>query len=448
MIEKNQEYIVDIIDNGVEGEGIAKIDGFTIFVPNAIKGEKVRILIVKVNKNFGYGKILEILSISNKRNTKVDCTTYKQCGGCNLRHINYKDTLLIKNDVVKNTLKKALGRELPVEDIIGMEQPMYYRNKLQYPVGLINGETVMGVYANRTHRIIPTEVCFIQDKRSQEIARDVLEFIKHNNILPYNEETQTGVVRHIIVKVAKNTNEVMIVLVVNDEVTIDDEFVKWICSKHEITTIVKNINKENTNVILGKENVVLYGNGYIQDILGNYKFNISALSFYQVNPIQTEKLYKKAIELAKLNGDEVAFDLYCGIGTISIFLADHVKKVYGIEIVDDAVINAKQNAVLNKISNVDFIAGTVEDILPEILKKDIPDIVFVDPPRKGLDENTIDILLNIKPKKVIYISCNPATLARDLKLLEQMYDIRDIQPVDMFPFTSHVETISLLTIKK
>lgn len=446
-VEKNKEYIVDIIDNGFEGEGIAKIDNFAIFIPNAIKGEKAKIVIVKVNKNYAYGKILEILEPSKARNNDIDCATYKRCGGCNLRHMNYESTLSLKNSIVENILRKNINKEIPVNKIIGMENPINYRNKLQYPVGIENGKPVMGVYANRTHTIIPTNSCGIQDKKSQEIANDIFEFIRENNVQPYNEATQTGVVRHVIIKIGKKTNEVMVIIVVNDNFDKEKEFVKYITEKHNIKTIVKNINKNNTNVILGKKNVVLYGDGYIQDILGEYRFNISPLAFYQVNPVQTEKLYNTAIKLADLKGTEVAYDLYCGIGTISIFLAKHVKKVYGIEIIEDAIKDAKQNAMINNVNNVEFMVGDVEKTLPIILEKELPDVVFVDPPRKGLDNTTIQNLLKIKPKKIVYISCNPATLARDLKLLNEDYDIKKVQPVDMFPYTSHVECVSVLLLQ-
>lgn len=447
QIQKNETYIVDIIDNGFEGEGIAKIDNFAIFIPNAIKGEKIKVLIIKVNKNFAYGKIVQVLKRSDSRNIEIDCNTYSRCGGCNLRHMNYKTTLELKRNVVLNCLKKELKRDIKVEDTIGMENNLYYRNKLQYPVGLDKeGKPLMGVYATRTHEIVPTDNCYIQDKDSQKIADDVFKFIKDNNIEPYNEKTGKGLVRHIIVKKGKATNEAMLVLVLNSKkFTQETVLVKCITEKYKnIKTVIKNINNKNTNVILGEENIVLYGNGYIQDYLGEYKFNISPLAFYQVNPIQTEKLYNKAIELANLSGRETIYDLYCGIGTISIFLAKYAKKVYGIEIVEDAIKDAKQNAINNMAENIEFFAGDVEEILPSIIKKDKADVVFVDPPRKGLDENTVNNILKIEPEKMVYISCNPATLGRDLKIFEEKYNIEIVQPVDMFPWTSHVEAVVLL----
>ena len=440
-IEKNKEYVVEIIDNGIEGQGIAKIDGFTVFIPNAIKGEKIRVLIVKVNKNFAYGKIIQILEPSDIR-VEEDCKTYKMCGGCNLRHIKYEDTLKIKKSIVENCLYKELKRDIKVNDVIGMEEPKNYRNKLIYPVGSNkNNEIVMGVFANRTHNIVEVKECLIQDKVNQEIAKTVLEILKLNNIKPYNEENRSGNVRHIIVRNGKQSNEVMVILVCNERKenkNLEKNLVEELIKKYpQIKSIVKNINDKNTNVIMGEENINLYGNGYILDTLNEYTFKISPHSFYQVNPIQTVKLYNTSIELANLDKNVVVFDLYCGIGTISIFLAKHVKKVVGIEIVEAAIKDAKENAKINNIENIEFYAGDVEKTLPKILenKQNLPSVIFVDPPRRGLDNNTIEIIKNILPKKVIYISCNPATLARDIKLLEEKYDVKEVQPVDMFCYT-------------
>lgn len=451
--QKNQEYVVDVIDNGYDGEGIAKIDDFTIFIQGAIKGEKVRILILKVTKSFAYGKILEIIDPSNNR-TNVDCKTYSKCGGCTLRHIKYEETLKIKRDIVKNCLYKELHKEIDVNDTIGMKNPMYYRNKLQYPCGIDKAENpVMGIYSQRTHNIIvPESNCYIQNEKCSEIAKDIFDFAVKNNILPYNEETRKGTLRHIVIRIGIKTNEIMVTLVVNnDEFNNQDEFVDEITKKYpEIKTIVKNYNEKNTNVILGKTNKVIYGDGFIYDNLGKYKFKISPLSFYQVNPIQTEVLYNKAVEFAKLSGDETIFDLYCGIGTIGIFASDKVKKFYGIEVVEQAIEDAKENAKINNIANAEFYAGEVEKILPELIEKEnlSADVIFVDPPRKGCDNITIETLLKIMPKKIVYVSCNPATLARDIKLLEEKYILEKVQPVDMFPYTSHVECCTVLKLKK
>lgn len=451
-IRKNEEYIVDIIDNGFEGEGIAKINNFTIFVKGAIKGEKVKILILKVNSSYAFAKILEIIAKSEYR-CQEDCKSYKRCGGCDLRHIKYDKTLDIKRNMVQSLLNKTLKNQIKVNDTIGMENPFNYRNKAQYPVGIDKeGNSTFGVFANRTHDIIPIEDCKIQTKISEEIAKYILKFIQENKIKVYDEKINRGTFRHIIVKVGMKTDEVMCVLVINEEkIKNEKQLVSELKEKFpKIKTIVKNINNKNTNVILGNRNIILYGDGYIKDKLGEFTFKISPMSFYQINPIQTEKLYNLAIQKAELTGNETIFDLYCGIGTIGIFASKHVKQVYGIEIIPQAIQDAKENAKLNNIKNVEFIVGDVEFALSELIetRKIMPEVVFVDPPRKGLDNTTIQNLLKVEQKKIIYISCNPATLVRDLKTLEEKYEIKDITPVDMFPWTKHVEVVSVLGLKE
>ena len=447
-VKKNQEYIVDVIDNGFEGEGIAKIDGFTIFIPNAIKGEKLKILIVKVLSSHAFGKILEIINKSDKR-IESDCITYKRCGGCNLRHIKYDETLKMKQNAVQSLVNKTLKTKIQVKETIGMGNPYHYRNKAQYPVGVDKqGNPIMGVFANRTHEIIPIDNCLIQNEKSQQIAKFILDFVRENNISIYDEKTGKGLIRHIVTKIGIKTNEIMCVIVLNGRtIPKEKELVTEILEKFpEVKTIVKNINTKNTNVIMGKENINIYDNGYIYDILGDFKFKISPLSFYQVNPVQAEKLYELGVQAARISEKDIVFDLYCGIGTISLFMAKYAKKVYGIEIVEEAVNDAKENAKMNGISNVEFIAGDVENILDELIndKKIIPDIVMVDPPRKGLDNKSIENIMSIKPKKLVYISCNPATLVRDLSKLEGLYGVHEVIPVDMFPFTSHVECVTLM----
>ena len=449
-IEKNKEYIVDIIDNGYDGEGIAKIDEFTVFIPGAIKGEKIRVLILKVLSSHAFGKILEIISISPFRK-ELDCNTYKRCGGCNLRHIDYEETLNIKQNIVKNLINKNLKTDVEVKPVWGMGNPYYYRNKLQFPVGIDkNGNTVMGVYANRTHEIIPVEDCLIQDIESTKISKYILELIKKYNITAYNEETLSGIVRHVIIKKAFKTGEIMIIIVINDNnLPKLKEISDSIFSNYpNVKSIIINSNMKKTNVILGDKNVKTIGELYITDILGDFKFKISSHSFYQVNPVQAEAMYYYAVEEANISKEDIVFDLYCGIGTISLFLSKFAKKVYGVEIVEQAVEMANENAQLNNIDNTEFIAGDTELVLSDLLnnKKIIPDIIVVDPPRKGLDNTTIANILKIKPKKVIYISCNPASLTRDLSKLEDTYNVKSIQPFDMFPFTSHVECCSILKL--
>lgn len=451
MVEKNKEYIVDIIDNGFEGEGIAKIDGFTIFIPNAIKGEKVKILIIKVLKSHAFGKILDIIYKSDKR-IEYDCETYKRCGGCNMRHIEYEETLIMKRNSVQALVNKTLKNKVQVKNTIGMENPLHYRNKAQYPIGMNKeNKPVIGVFARRSHEIIPINNCLIQKPISEQIAKFILEYITKNNISVYDEKSGKGIFRHLVIKVGVKTNEVMCILVINahsfkNENKLVEELVK---NFPNIKTIVKNINTKNTNVIMGKENIVLYGDGYIKDILGDYTFKISPQSFYQVNPLQAEKLYNLGVEAAKITKNDIVFDLYCGIGTISLFMAKYAKKVYGVEIVEQAIKDAKENAKTNNIENTEFIAGDTEIVLDDLInnKKIIPDVVMVDPPRKGLDNRTIENINKIKPNRVIYISCNPATLIRDLAKFEENYEIKSIQPVDMFPFSSHVECVSVLQLK-
>lgn len=451
-VKKNKEYVVEIIDNGFEGEGIAKIDDFTIFIPASIKGEKVKILIVKVLTSYAFGKIIEIINPSIKRQ-EADCATYKRCGGCNLRHIKYEETLKMKQNAVQSLVDKTLKNKIKVYETLGMEKPYHYRNKLQYPVGIAkDGTPVMGVFANRTHEIIPVHKCFIQNEQAEQVAREIFNFIEKNKISVYNEKTRKGLVRHIVVKVGVKTNEIMAIIVINGKnIPNENDLVKELTRKFKnIKSIIKNINTKNTNVILGKENINLLGNGYIQDKLGDYIFNISPMSFYQVNPIQAEKLYNIGIENAKLSKSDIVFDLYCGIGTISLFMAKHVNKVYGVEIVEEAIDAAKENAKINNIENAEFIAGDVEKVLAELIedKKITPTAIVVDPPRKGLDNTSVSNILKIKPEKLIYISCNPATLVRDLSKLENIYNVNFIKPVDMFPFTSCVECCSVLQLKE
>ena len=451
-IQKNQEYIVEIIDNGYEGEGIAKIDNFTIFIPGAIKGEKVKILIVKVLSSHAFGKVIEIINKSEFRQDS-DCLTYKRCGGCNLRHIKYEQTLKIKQNSVQSLVNKTLKNKIEVQETVGMENPFHYRNKAQYPFGVNkDGEPVIGVFANRTHEVIPIDKCLIQNPQSEEIAKYILNFIKENKISIYNEKTRRGLFRHVVIKVGVQTGQIMCILVINGKDIPKEEQLKVELTTRfpQIKSIVKNINMKNTNVILGQKNINIFGNGYIEDKLGDYIFKISPLSFYQVNPIQVKKLYNIGVEMAQISKEDTVFDLYCGIGTISLFMSKYAKKVYGIEIIREAIDAANENAKINNVNNTEFYAGDVEIVLDDLIKNKgiTADIVMFDPPRKGLDRNTINNILMIKPKKIVYISCNPATLIRDLALFEEQYEIKTIVPVDMFPWTSHVECVAVLQLRQ
>lgn len=451
-VQKNKEYIVNIIDNGFEGEGIAKIEDYTIFIPGAIKGEKIKILIVKVQASYAFGKIMDIIEKSEHR-IEPDCATYKRCGGCNLRHVDYEETLNIKQNAVQSLVNKTLKNPIEVKKTVAMGNPYNYRNKLQFPVGIDkNGNPIIGVFANRTHEIIPIQGCAIQDIESIQIAKYVVDAIKKYNLSAYNENTGKGLMRHVIVKAAKSTGEYMVILVVNgNKLPYSQEIAESLVSDcSSITSVIVNINTKNTNVILGDKNITVYGKDYIIDKLGDYYFKISPLSFYQVNPVQAEALYNYAIEAAEITKNDVVFDLYCGIGTISIFMAKSAKEVYGVEIVEQAIEMAKENAKENKIDNTHFIAGDTEVVLTDLIEKQhiMPDVIIVDPPRKGLDKTSINNILKVKPRRVVYISCNPASLVRDLRMLEDIYEVKMVQPFDMFCFTSHVECVCVLKLRE
>lgn len=334
-----------------------------------------------------------------------------------------------------------------------MENPYHYRNKAQYPIGRDkNGKPIMGVFANRTHQIIPIQSCLIQNQTSERLAKFIFDYIVENKISIYDEKTKKGLIRHIVTKIGVKTGEMMCILVINGKkIPQEKELVTGIISHFpNVKTIVKNINRKDTNVILGEENISVYGEGYIKDELGDYVFKISPLSFYQVNPVQAEILYHIGVEAAKITKQDIVFDLYCGIGTISLFMSKFAKKVYGIEIVKEAINMANENARLNQVNNVHFIAGDVENIFEDLIyeQKIIPDVVMIDPPRKGLDSKSIENLLMLRPKRLVYISCNPATLMRDLAKLEALYEVKSIEPVDMFPFTVHVECVAVLNLQK
>ncbi|HAT4124809.1 TPA: 23S rRNA (uracil(1939)-C(5))-methyltransferase RlmD [Clostridium perfringens] len=455
MVEKNKEYIFDIISQGYEGEGIAKIDNkYPIFIEGALKGEKVKVRIVKVNKNFAYGKLIEVLEASEER-VNPPCAIYKRCGGCKIQHASYKAQLDFKWDRVKDCVSK-IGKLDPsiVKYPLGMENPWRYRNKVQLPIGLINGEVKIGFFAPRSHDIIDMESCLIQDEIGDKVVKLTREWIEKFNIRPYNvdgEYDEKGIVRHIMIRRGFTTNEVMVVLVTNGEkLPHKEEFVDLMVKNIPgIKSVIQNINSKKTNVILGLESKTLWGEDTISDYIGDFRFNISPLSFFQVNPTQTEVLYGKALEYANLTGNEEVFDAYCGTGTITLFLSQKAKKVYGVEIIPQAIDNAWINAKENKVENVEFFVGESEVVIPDLINKGVKaDVVVVDPPRKGCDKKLLDAITNINAKKIVYVSCDPSTLGRDLKVLEENgYKTLEVQPVDMFPNTSHVENVAKL-IKK
>lgn len=455
MVEKNKEYIFDIISQGYEGEGIAKIDNkYPIFIEGALKGEKVKVRIVKVNKNFAYGKLMEVLEASEER-VNPPCAIYKRCGGCKLQHASYKAQLDFKWDRVKDCVSK-IGKLDPsiVKYPLGMENPWRYRNKVQLPIGLINGEVKIGFFAPRSHDIIDMESCLIQDEIGDKVVKLTREWIEKFNIRPYNvdgEYDEKGIVRHIMIRRGFTTNEVMIVLVTNGEnLPHKEEFVDLMVKNIPgIKSVIQNINSKKTNVILGLESKTLWGEDTISDYIGDFRFNISPLSFFQVNPTQTEVLYGKALEYANLTGNEEVFDAYCGTGTITLFLSQKAKKVYGVEIIPQAIDNAWINAKENEVENVEFFVGESEVVIPDLINKGVKaDVVVVDPPRKGCDKKLLDAITNIDAKKIVYVSCDPSTLGRDLQVLEENgYKTLEVQPVDMFPNTAHIENVALLIRK-
>lgn len=452
LIEKNKEYILDIVSQGYEGEGIAKInDTFTVFIEGALKGERVNVRIVKSKKSFAYGKLLEVIEPSLER-CEAKCSIHKRCGGCKLQYSTYKEQLNFKFERVKDCITK-IGKldESIVQFPLGMDEPWRYRNKVQLPIGMVNGELKIGFFAPRSHEIIDMETCLIQDEIADRVVGITRTWIKKNNIKPYNIDgkyDETGILRHIMIRRGFTTNEVMVVLVTNgSKLPNKDEFISLITENIPgIKSIVQNINSKPTNVILGQECITLWGESTISDYIGEFKFNISPLSFFQVNPVQTEVLYNKALEYAGLTGDETVFDAYCGTGTITLFLSQKAKKVYGVEIIPQAIENANINAKENNVNNVEFFVGESEVVIPDLINKGIKaDVVVVDPPRKGCDVKLLNAITNIDAKKIVYVSCDPSTLARDLAILEgNGYKTVRVQPVDMFPHTAHIETCVLL----
>lgn len=446
-VEKNKDYIIEIQNLGYEGEGVGRINNFTVFVPGAIPGEQVQAKIIKVNKNFAFGKLIKILKASPERIEPV--CNLKRCGGCQLMHLSYDAQLKFKKQRVIDSIERIgkLDGSI-VRDTIGMKNPLRYRNKAMFPVGIKDGRITAGFYAPRSHDIIDTPSCMIQDEDNDTALKTVKDWAGKYNISIYGESTQKGLLRHVMVRKAFRTGEVMTVLVTNGyEIPHADSLVELLKKNIPgLKTVAQSINMENTNVALGKEIRVLYGSGIITDYIGDLQFHISPLSFFQVNPVQTEVLYGKALEYAGLKSSETVIDAYCGTGTISLFLAQKAGKVYGIEVVEPAIEDAWKNARDNGINNVEFIAGRSEIVIPDLYKKGVrADVIVVDPPRKGCDEELLKTIISMKPQRVVYVSCDPGTLTRDLKTLsENGFTVKEVQPVDMFPETSHVECVVLL----
>lgn len=448
MLEINKIYEVEIVDIGHKGEAIGKVDSFTVFVDGAIKGDIVKSKITKSKKNYAVGDLVEIVKESALR-VEPKCNLTGICGGCSIMNIDYKHQLELKQSIVVENLKRIAGIENPnVRDIIGMQNPYNYRNKGQFPIAQ-NGKLEIGFYKKRSHDIVEFDICHIQHENTKEILETIKTFIEENNISVYDEATKKGSVSKIMIRTAFSTDEIMVVIVTKDEKNHNfEKLAEQLVSKNNnVKSVIQNINKSTGNDILGRKNITIFGKYKIIDKIGEFYFEISPNSFYQVNPVQTEVMYTKALEYANLSGEEIVFDFYCGIGTISLFLSQKAKKVYGIEIVEEAIKDAKQNAMLNDVQNVDFIVGKSEEEIVRFSKKGIKaDVVMLDPPRKGLDEQVIETIDKMNVKRVVYVSCNPSTMARDIKIfIEKGYKMIECTPVDNFCHSMHVETITLLS---
>ena len=450
-MKKNDILTVDIIDNGVNFEGIAKVEGMIIFVPGGIIGENIDIRIIKLTSSYAIAKIETINKKSENRIDETVCPVFKVCGGCESQHIKYDLQLSIKNTIVKNTLNRQGVEYNKLNNTIGMGLPYYYRNKVQYPVRNVNGINKIGFYSKRTHNIVENNCCYIQNRVIDMLAKVVFEKLISYGFSGYNEEKFSGDIRHIILKRGYHTSEIMIIIVVNNKNLLKDiRFQKLVneLEKENIKGIFTNLNNSRTNEILGDETLCIYGDSYITDTIGDHSFYISAKSFFQVNTVQVEMLYNVLKEELDLNKDDILFDLYSGVGTIGIFLSGDVKKVYGIEIEEEAVEMANKNILKNDIKNCEYIAGSVEDKIEIFKNENIhPTVIVVDPPRKGLDEKSIQYILDFSPNKIGYVSCNPATLARDLKILSSKYNVISVTPVDMFPHTVHIECVVIMERK-
>ena len=450
---KNDLVTLEIEDCGIDGEGIGKADGFTVFVKDAVIGDTVTAKIIKAKKNYGYGRLMEVLKPSPYR-VEPKCEFARQCGGCQLQALSYDQQLVFKTNKVKGHLERIGGfTDIPMEPIIGMDELFHYRNKAQFPVGRNKeGKIVTGFYAGRTHNIIENRDCALGVAENKEVLDRVIAHMEKYGIEPYNEATGKGLVRHVLIRYGYFTKEVMVCLILNgNKIPKEELLVKSLCEIPGMTSITINVNKKRSNVILGEEICLLWGQEYITDRIGDISYQISPLSFYQVNPMQTQKLYAKALEYADLHGQETVWDLYCGIGTISLFLAQKAKFVRGVEIVPAAIENAKENAKLNGLENTEFFVGKAEEVLPREYKKNgvYADVIVVDPPRKGCDETLLETMVEMNPERIVYVSCDSATLARDLKYLcERGYELRKVCPVDQFGMTVHVETVVLLSHKK
>jgi 23S rRNA (uracil1939-C5)-methyltransferase len=449
-VQKNDYIDVEFEDLTHDGAGVAKVDGYPLFVANVLPGERAKIKVIKTGNSFGYGRLIELYEKSPYRVDPL-CTIYKECGGCQLQHLSYEGQLLAKEKQVREVLSRIGKLEnVVVHPVLGMKEPWRYRNKAQVPIGENEGGLIGGFYRQRTHDIIDMKACLIQHEKNDEVVQAVKEICSRHGVRAYDEINHKGTLRHIMVRYGLVTGKVMVVLITRTkDIPHKKKVIAEIVERVPgLESIILNVNNKKTNVIMGEESEVLWGEEVIYDYIGDIKFAISAKSFYQVNPEQTKVLYEKALEYAELSGEETVIDAYCGIGTISLFLGQKACKVYGVEIVPEAIEDAKRNAELNGITNAEFAVGEAEVVIPRWYEQGIrADVLVVDPPRKGCGEALLRTITEMKPKKVVYVSCNPATLARDLRILEDGgYKTVEVQPVDMFPQTTHVEAVAKLQL--
>ncbi|EJX18178.1 RNA methyltransferase [Staphylococcus sp. OJ82] len=445
-IQKNEVIEGKVIDLTHEGHGVVKLDRYPIFVPNALINETIEFKVIKVKKNFAIGKLLEIKKESEER-VEPPCVYYHKCGGCQLQHMTYQAQLNMKKEQVVNLFhRKADFKDTIIHDTIGMDNPWFYRNKSQVPVGKNNeNKVITGFYRQRSHDIIDMDECLIQDNMHQDVLNQLKLWFNELNISIYNERKKQGLMRHVVIRTGHHSRELMVVFVTNGKKFKQSDVLteKLVAAFPEIVSVKHNVNDTHSNVIMGETSYTLYGKAEIQDTLSDVTFKISDQSFYQINSIQTEKLYQRAIEYAELKGEETILDTYCGIGTIGLYMAPKAQHVYGVEIVPEAIADAKQNATLNQFENTTFVCGKAEEVILKWKAQGIkPDVVMVDPPRKGCDETFLETLLELNPRKIVYISCNPSTQQRDAQQLAQRYKLTQITPVDMFPHTTHVETVA------
>ena len=463
-MNKNDIVIVEITDIGVSGEGIGHVDGYTLFIKDAVIGDVVEAKVMKAKKNYGYARLMKVITPSEYR-VEPKCAFARRCGGCQIQEMSYDRQLVFKDQKIRGNLERIGGFtkdqiDTVMQPVVGMEHPFGYRNKAQFPFGTDKeGNPITGFYAGRTHDIIANTDCALGVEQNKEILEIILQYMRENKIKSYDEKTGKGLIRHALIRYGFKTKEIMVCLVVNGKkLPKAERLIEKLIQIEGMTSITISPNTRRDNVIMGDSYEILWGQGYITDYIGNVKYQISPLSFYQVNPVQTEKLYGLALEYADLKGDETVWDLYCGIGTISLFLAQKAKQVYGVEIVPQAIDDAKENAKINAIDNAEFFVGKAEEVLPEYYAEyerehngetAHADVIVVDPPRKGCDETLLETIVKMQPEKVVYVSCDSATLARDLKYLcANGYEIRMCRGVDQFPQSVHVETVVLLSQQK